>query len=327
MIKGSFDRSQRVSLRATVSRSCITRRSCLHTLGVTGAALSCGALLDKGSDRWFGGDLHLGHSLPGPSPFLRSLPGRGCANLEGPLAKGLGWQSSSKDAAVLLRNHPRSGDWIVSAGIAALCLENNHALDFGRKTRERTASRLLEKKLRVLRHAHRSRPKKKEVWHEVAAFVGPRSERGTGAQDLDAVSRARREGHRVVLSLHVDEPPSYLPSPKTRKCVESFLEAGASVVVLHGSHVIGPVERREGAIVAWGLGNLSFACPCSQQEEGMILSVQGGRGGGLRARICGIVPGNRRRCVRPLAQPQPFFNLLRALGSSSLKVSGAWAEF
>lgn len=305
----------------------MSRRAYLHTLAVGAVSLSCKSSAERQMARWFAGDLHLGRTVQAAGNFLASVPGRGSVNLEGVLAKGAGWQSQAKEATVLLRNDPKSVDWILSAGIDAISLENNHALDLGLKTRERSAEQLRAKKIQVLAHAHDSQGKPGEAWHQVVAFVGPREERGTTVQDLEEVVAARRQGRRVVLSLHVDSPPSYLPSPKIRGCVEKFLEAGASVVVLHGSHVVGPVERRGDAIIAWGLGNLSFACPCSQQDEGMILSLQGGTAGPLRARVCGIMPGNSQRPVRPLTRPQVFFDLLRALGSSPLKISGAWAEF
>ena len=52
-----------------------------------------------------------------------------------------------------------------------------------------------------------------------------------------------------LASLHVVAPPSYLPAPETRAVVDALIDAGARVVAVHGSHALGPVEWRRGALV------------------------------------------------------------------------------
>lgn len=163
-------------------------------------------------------------------------------------------------------------------------------------------------------------------WRLGTAYLGKTESQGNAPLDFAAVSNARARGALVVITIHIDGPPSYLPSPSVRSQALSFLEAGASVVALHGSHVIGPIERHAHGIVAWGLGNLSFACPCSTEREGLILQVQAQSDKKIKAQLLPILTGNASTPIRQHPDPASIFELLSALESSPLSVHGAVAR-
>jgi hypothetical protein len=134
------------------------------------------------------------------------------------------------------------------------------------------------------------------------------------AADLTA---ARGSADVLIATFHVTSEPLYLPRPELRRAVEIALAAGATVVAAHGSHEVAPVERRGGAIIAWGLGNLVFGCDCTSEAEGLILEVALDRSGVTAAKLVPIRAGLHGEAALP-SDPRPMKELLEALGSAPL---------
>lgn len=86
-----------------------------------------------------------------------------------------------------------------------------------------------------------------------AGVAEPNPERLRGAV-IDAATRA----NTVVVQIHGGEQYRRRPADRIRTLVDAAVDAGADLVVNHHPHVTGGVERREGALVAWSLGNLVF---------------------------------------------------------------------
>jgi poly-gamma-glutamate synthesis protein (capsule biosynthesis protein) len=150
-------------------------------------------------------------------------------------------------------------------------------------------------------------------------------QKGVFGADLDA---ARARGDVLVVGLHVTAPPLLLPPPELEVAVELALAHGATVVVAHGSHAVARVERRGAAVIAWGLGNLAFACPCTTERDGLVLEVEldvDGRPGPAWA--VPITAGLQGAPPSLSEQRQLMFDLLTSLGSSPLAVDGARARF
>jgi hypothetical protein len=137
---------------------------------------------------------------------------------------------------------------------------------------------------------------------------------------------ARALGDALLSTFHVTGPPSYLPRPELRAAVDIALAAGARVIAAHGTHALGPVERRGGAVIAWGLGNLLFACDCTDEVDGLILRVSIDRHE-VRARIIPIDAGLRGGDARNGHNPSLILDLLDALGSSPLRREASAAFF
>jgi poly-gamma-glutamate capsule biosynthesis protein CapA/YwtB (metallophosphatase superfamily) len=125
----------------------------------------------------------------------------------------------------------------------------------------------------------------------------------------------------------MDGPPSYLPRPELKSAVKIALEAGPKIVVAHGTHAIGPVERRGKIVVAWGLGNLVFACDCTNEREGLLLEVSL-RGGEVEsASIIPIEAGLKGDPARLSSDPNGVFDLLEGIGGTQLVRNGPSATF
>jgi hypothetical protein len=99
------------------------------------------------------------------------------------------------------------------------------------------------------------------------------------------------------------------------------------VIAAHGSHRIGPVERRGEAVIAWGLGNLAFSCDCTRERAGMILEIAMDGGGSLRAAIIPVRAGLRGGAVELESKPGTFYAKLNRLGSSPIHQEGIRGSF
>ncbi|MFC7075394.1 CapA family protein [Haloarcula halophila] len=73
-----------------------------------------------------------------------------------------------------------------------------------------------------------------------------------------AVRRADETADVVVVQIHGGEPYQRTPTPDVRRLTATAARSGADLVVNHHPHVTGGIERVEGALVAWSLGNLVF---------------------------------------------------------------------
>jgi poly-gamma-glutamate capsule biosynthesis protein CapA/YwtB (metallophosphatase superfamily) len=73
-----------------------------------------------------------------------------------------------------------------------------------------------------------------------------------------AVTEADREADVVVVQIHGDDEYRRTPTERLVALTDAASAAGADLVVNHHPHVTGGIERRNGALVAWTLGNLVF---------------------------------------------------------------------
>ncbi len=270
------------------------------------------------AELWLGGDVHLGSSqLDVLAPLRSFVEGAiGIVNLEGPVATVAG----------PLVNHPTSLATLRAAGVRVAGIANNHARDLGAEAPRRTADAV---SLAYLRAA--------------GDPVGPAVIAGEGrarvvvtAHDLErgaphdlgrALAKARKLGDALIATFHVTGTPSHAPSPELRRAVEVAIAAGACVIASHGSHRTAKVERRGATLIAWGLGNLAFACDCTRERDALLLRVRVDRTGVIDARVLPIEAGVQGGVAAPASDPAYAFELLRAMGSSPFTVEGPWARF
>lgn len=267
------------------------------------------------TDLWIGGDLHRGDRTDsGLTALLDELghfAGPLVVNLEGPVAV-----TPPPGQAVPLVNLPGVLPALAAARVVALGIDNNHTGDT--ETRAHTEAAVRSAGLVPLGDAP----------------AGVRGGFGTGPRvvqlDLDAPDTPGRLGalgahpapYDLVVLLHVSGPASYLPTPALRAAVDQALAGGADVVAAHGTHAIGPVERRGTAVIAWGLGNLVFNCVCTTEADGLLLHVDAGR-----AEVWPVRAGLMGAPSHLAADPEGVFDLLAAIGSTPLERHGAWASF
>lgn len=284
-------------------------------------AAGCRRAQPEAVELWIGGDVHVGdQGGRGLAPLSRMLEGAyGIVNLEGPIG-----DSPAPGEGVRLANAASGVEALRSAGVRVAGIANNHAGDRGPSGPEETAAAL-----RALDIAPAGGP----AGYAALSAGGQRII--VTAHDLSAgvpaglpgeLREARSKGDVLISTFHVTGPPSYLPRPELRAAAEAAIAAGARVVAAHGTHALGPVERRGDAVIAWGLGNLLFACDCTDEIDGAILRVSI-EGGAVRARVLPIDAGLRGASAGPSKSAPLILDLLDAIGSSPLRREAGAAAF
>jgi poly-gamma-glutamate capsule biosynthesis protein CapA/YwtB (metallophosphatase superfamily) len=280
---------------------------------------------------WIGGDVFLGTGGHGALDGIPAIVGGapGIVNLEGPVGDSREDRDSDGGGApslpIRLTHTPRALAELRAAGVVAAGIANNHARDAGPGGAAATARALAAVGV-----------------HPAGAPAGPaiitvgRLRVVVTAHDLEAgvpatlraeLVAARRRGDVLVATFHVTGPPTYLPRPELLDAVAIALEAGAAVVAAHGTHELARVERRGRAVIAWGLGNLAFACACTDEQSGALLEVVLGPAGAGEASIIPIDAGLEGSTAHAAADPALTFELLEALGTSRLQRRDGRARF
>jgi len=287
---------------------------------------------EKTAELWLGGDVNLGDGgrgqLEGISGIVTGAVG--IVNLEGPVAE----HGQLKAHGLRLWNAPSALKEISALNVKVAGIANNHAADAGPLGAQRTAKQLL---------AHGIFPAGKPggavieqvngLVIAVAAYdlthgvpVNLAQELAT-ARRLAIVAGLIRPVNVLIVTFHVTGPPSYLPRPELKRAVEIAYQAGAKIIVAHGTHALGPVERREDAVIAWGLGNVAFACDCTNEQDAILLRVRVTGDKVVSAEVVPIQAGLNRNPARPSQDAAGIFDLLEAIGSSKLQRKGSSASF
>lgn len=266
---------------------------------------------------WFGGDLMWGEAAP--DALLAPLTGwtdgaAGVVNVEGAVealdTDHPAFVREGDGERYLLRNDVDRLPALVAAGVVAAGVANNHRAD-GRDPAASDAS------VRAAGLAPLGDTRLDVSGVSVALTQVDLSEGAPAG--LEARLRAVGAGaDALVVGFHVVGPPSYLPRPELREAVDAAVAAGARVVVAHGTHAIGPVERRGDAVVAWGLGNLAMTCGCTAQSEALLLRVDVPRKGRAETRVYPVQAGLDGAPARPSPDGAGIYTLLDALGSTPL---------
>ncbi len=269
-------------------------------------------------DLWIAGDLHWGEGGPQVLEPLRSLvpPGSlGVLNLEGPVGErpSDGVPPAAGEAPIL-SNGAAVPARLRSLGVAVVGVANNHADDLGAAGRLRTIEAL---------RAVGIEPAGGDAGIVIVERGGLRLavsahylRSGEPVEVREELREARAQVDHLIATFHVDAPPSYLPSAELRAGVEQAVDAGAVVVAAHGSHALARLERRGSAVVAWGLGNLAFACRCTDELDAGILRVRLGAGGVALAEWVPIAAGLDGQPLAPHPEAALLFQLMGSLRSS-----------
>ena len=256
---------------------------------------------------WFGGDVHLG--LGGAERLaavqLAMGPAVGVVNLEGPIGTEAAARVASEAALI---NGPQTPGALAAAGIAAAGIANNHAGDLGGGA---TAALLGAAGVKAFGVTTLKLGGLDVVLtaHDLTGGVPV----GLGAE----LTAARARGDVLVATFHVTGPPLLLPRPELRAAVDLALAAGATIVTAHGTHAFATVERRGDAVIAWGLGNLTFACACTDEADGLVLRVElDARGKVTRAEAIPIDAGLHGANARLAQDAKLPLDLLQSLGAT-----------
>ncbi len=197
------------------------------------------------------------------------------ANLESPLSnRGSPW--AGKD--VTFRGTPAGASAIKSAGIDAVSMANNHALDYGREALVDTIANLDRAKVkhagagRDLTEAFRPawiHVGKRKVAFLAFSWIVPNgfypSATGAGVagtRDPAVVSRAVRQVARradfTVVSFHWGMEYQDYPLQDQVALAHAAIDAGASLVMGHHPHVIQGIELYRRRPIVYSLGDFVF---------------------------------------------------------------------
>jgi len=286
---------------------------------------------DRTADLWLGGDVSLGDGgrgqLQGISGMVQGAAG--IVNLEGPAAM----RPQLKAGSLRLWNAPAALPEISALNVKVAGIANNHAGDAGAGGEQRSAANLRERGI-----APAGGPAGAaffEVNGLVIAVTAHDLMHGVPTNLAEDLAAARRQAviggvarpvDLLIATFHVTGPPSYLPRPELRLAVETAYRAGATVIAAHGTHVVGPVERREHAVIAWGLGNVAFACDCTNEQDAILLRVRVAPGEVLKAEVVPIRAGLNKKPAGPSQDANGVFDLLEAIGSRKLERKGSVGE-
>lgn len=277
----------------------------------------------RSAELWLGGDVNLGDGgrgqLQGISGIVQGAAG--IVNLEGPVAE----RAELRSGLLRLWNAPKVLAEISALNVKVGGIANNHADDAGEKGPERSAAAL--RKQGILPAGGPAGPALLQLNGLTIAVTAHDLTHGVPANLADDLASARSQADLLVATFHVTGPPSYLPRPELRLAVETAYNSGAIVIAAHGTHAMGPVERREHAVIAWGLGNLAFACDCTQEQDAILLRVRVAPGKVVQAEVVPIQAGLNKRPAATSKDAAAIFDLLEAIGSGKLNRVGNVAEF
>lgn len=191
------------------------------------------------------------------------------------------------------RGDPASLGAMAEAGVDVAGLGNNHAADFGREALVDTVEHLRGAGIAPVgagRDADEAyRPVVVERRGVRVGFVsatrvmpyhfaaGPGLPGVASAYDeprlTDAVREADRLADVVVVSVHWGDELAPQPDATQVRLGRALVDAGADVVVGHHPHVLQPVVRYRGAVIAYSLGNFVFSSGSPATRTTMLLRV------------------------------------------------------
>lgn len=171
---------------------------------------------------------------------------------------------------------PQAAARLREAGLDALSLENNHALDLGPKGHAATSSALQAERLAVISREPRTfEVRGKRI--AVLAFDDSRE---------DAVLPQVPAGADYVIALpHWGREHTTKPTERQREIAAQLVRAGVHLVAGSGTHALQPLEHHLGGSVVFSLGNTVFdgPGPDAEWDRGGVLEIT------LDARDCRAV--------------------------------------
>lgn len=191
------------------------------------------------------------------------------------LEMGVCEQGPTESLLPLLWAPARSLQALSNAGIDAVSVANNHALDCGEDGLKRTLTVLRERGIAAVGVTPTgSVAVGKDVVFVGATFEPPRRSNAVipvvlrqTAEQLhpanDFIERVREERFQhpnslLVVSLHWGQERVSRPAAWQATFARRLIDAGANVIAGHGSHTRQPRENYAGGVILYGLGNLVF---------------------------------------------------------------------
>lgn len=225
--------------------------------------------------------------LPQPVVSSIDIPGQYIINLESPITRR-GHPTPNKINLRCEENHIRRS---FSSLPVAVCLANNHILDYGEEGYADTLSELRNLGIKWYGAGRLdenvNNPLVLEVGGMRVALLGYvcastrpvwATEHSPGVRPIEAgqirsdVVQARKDGaSRVIVTFHWGSEDVARPRPDDVQIAHETIDAGADLIVSHHSHCIQSHEVYESKSIFYGLGNCvfpAFDLPSSYDEKG-----------------------------------------------------------
>ncbi|OGD33991.1 hypothetical protein A2988_00700 [Candidatus Azambacteria bacterium RIFCSPLOWO2_01_FULL_46_25] len=227
-------------------------------------------------------------------PFLRVADTLASAdltfgNLEGPISS----RGVKQGSIYSFRADPRSAEGLAHAGFDVVSLANNHMWDYGKEAFLDTLDALTDADIS---YAGGGADFKAAHWPAVwehngmkVAFLAytnliPISFTKEGSQPATAfidvaqmtadIQSAKAQADVVVASFHWGEEYKTAHNAEQERIAKTAIDAGALLVIGHHPHVPQEVERYNGGVIAYSLGNFVFDQNFSQDTRtGLALRV------------------------------------------------------
>lgn len=183
------------------------------------------------------------------------------ANAEGPFTYNKSLTLGIKNAPLSFTFDPAILPTLKKLGFTLLDQANNHALNFGTAGFRQSTSTIETSGLNWFGDPSNRevKPYTTEIRGEKIAFIGYSEFAYKGLEKvLRAVRDAKKDSTFVVVYPHWGEEynPAFTLSEQT--LAHSFVDAGADVVIGTHPHVVEPIERYNGKIIFYSLGNFIF---------------------------------------------------------------------
>lgn len=193
-------------------------------------------------------------------------------NLEVPLCRG---GTAIRKVGPAIRAVPETLVALKEVGVDAVCLANNHILDYGSIGLSETIAALVAQGISHagagLDRASAEAPLRVTIRGRRLSFFSFAerefnvTEDGlAGAALLDPLNMAplllheRSEADAVIVLVHGGNEYFPYPRPGMRRLCQFLIDIGADAVICHHAHVPGPYEVYRGKPIVYSLGNLIF---------------------------------------------------------------------
>jgi Bacterial capsule synthesis protein PGA_cap len=196
--------------------------------------------------------------------------------LFGNLECALTTKKVARNKPYILKAHPNRSQWLQSAGFDVLSLNNNHAgycdsvgfFETAFTLQSRDIIPLTEEPVILTSKGHRI---------GFVAYTDFGRDACAG-MSIFTMSRLKQDLLRIdapirVVSIHWGIEGTTTPSKRQRELAKLMAEAGVDLIIGHGPHVLQPVERIGGCIVAYSLGDFVFDINKPPRSEGAVLDV------------------------------------------------------
>lgn len=272
-------------------------------------------------------------------------------NLEAPVIdKWSASQEIPKDGP-----HLRMGQWVLDfiskAGVSAVCLANNHIMDYGQDGLLATIGLCDRSGLRHVGAGRSSGDAAAPLFFEakgktigvlavcenewsVAVDEFPGAHGFDFSDSYSSVVELRKRCDFLVIVFHGGNEHYHLPSPRVKKTMRFLIDIGADAVVMHHSHCISGMEVYKNRPIFYGLGNFFFSSQGKAEGwyRGLVVDLSMSAEGSVswQTHFVSVEDGGRQLTLADgdldVALRKEFARLSEIISDDS-KLSDEWRKF